>query len=275
MTEHLKQTQHNINPALNAIARDASAAQDAADQSAAATAAIAAKGAAATKAASTAAAVAKMAAAGTAAFQFQLRPIVGGVLVPPIVRVDPTKVDPNSAFDASARARENVGIIKANFLGGIKGIADVFGGAQRTASSSVDATDVVGGYASTLADAIASLRLGEYGGRYAAVVMGLIALRKRTAGREDATAAYEDELAAARERANEAATAAGLAAEGAKEARMLAMRMERDITEDGGKALLESSRSKMAEVEKASVSLLVSVICFISRTPSLTTLSNG
>jgi hypothetical protein len=177
-----------------------------------------------------------------------------------------TKVVSGGAFDASARARENIALIKANFLGGIQGIADGFDEAQMTATNvggggSATSSSTAAAVASTIAAAIASLRLEEYGGWYAAFVMGLIALGQRTAGREDATAAYVDELATARERANEAATAAGLAAEGAKEARMLAMRMERDMTKDGGKALLESSRSKMAEVEKASVLFLFPIIC--------------
>jgi hypothetical protein len=247
---------------LDAVASAAAAAQDAADQAAAAAAAIAVKGAAATKAATTAAASAGAAAA---AFQLPLRPLVGGVFVPSApsassrlpFQVDPAKVDATNAFDASARARENLAIIKANFLGGIRGIADA------TSSVFVDIPTVGGSasstaVASTFAAAIASLHLREYGGWYAAVLMGVIALNQRSKGREDATAAYESELAVARERASKAAAAAGLAAEGAKTAKMLAMKMERDMTKDGGKALLESSRSKMAEVEKASVIIVIS-----------------
>jgi len=240
--------------ALDAVARAASAAQDAADQAAAAAAAIAVKGAAATKAATAAAA----SAGASAAFQLPLRPLVGGVFVPSKLpfQVDPSKVDATKTFDASARARENLAIIKANFLEGFRGITDA------TSSVVVDVPKVGGNApsstaaaeaASTFAAVIASLHLREYGGWYAAVAMGVIALNQRSRGREDATAAYEGEIASARERASEAAAAAGLAAEGAKTAKMLAMKMERDLTMDGGKALLESSRSKMAEVEKASV----------------------
>ena len=258
--------------ALDAVARAASAAQDAADQAAAAAAAIAVKGAAATKAA-TAAAASASASAG-AAFQLPLRPLVGGVFVPsaPSVKlpfqVDPAKVDATNAFDASARARENLSIIKANFLEGMRGITDA------TSSVLVDAPKVGGNApsstaaaeaASTFAAVIASLHLREYGGWYAAVAMGVIALNQRSRGREDATAAYEGEIAAARERASEAAAAAGLAAEGAKTAKMLAMKMEKDMTKDGGKALLESSRSKMAEVEKASVVIVIYHFCNATR----------
>ena len=60
----------------------------------------------------------------------------------------------------------------------------------------------------------------------------------------------------AREKANEASSAANLAAEGAKTARDLAMKMEKDLQKGGGEALLESSRSKMVEMEKVSISLL-------------------
>lgn len=248
--------------ALDAVARAASAAQDAADQAAAVAAAIAVKGAAATKAATAAAATA----GAGAAFQLPLRPLVGGVFVPSKLpfQVDPSKVDSANAFDASARARDNLAIIKANFLEGFRGITDA------TSSVVVDVPKVGGNApsstaaaeaASTFAAVIASLHLREYGGWYAAVAMGVIALNQRSRGREDATAAYEGEIASARERASEAAAAAGLAAEGAKTAKMLAMKMERDMTKDGGKALLESSRSKMAEVEKASVCYCYFVFC--------------
>ncbi|KAL3811609.1 hypothetical protein ACHAXA_011206 [Cyclostephanos tholiformis] len=258
--------------AFDAIARAASVAQDAADQASAAAAAIGIKGAVATKAAATAAAASSAAATWLGSFQFQLPsmyPLVDGNFVPsgpPSVssrlhfQVDPAKIDPNYNFDASARARENLAIMKANFLEMTRGVTGAFDGTiMKGITGALDgveggsASTNAAAAASTLTAVISSLHLKEFGGWYAAAFTGAYALTQRSAGREEATEAYESELAAAKERASEAASAAGLAAEGAKTATMLAIRMERDMMKDGGKALLASSRSKMAEVEKASV----------------------
>ena len=48
-------------------------------------------------------------------------------------------------------------------------------------------------------------------------------------------------------------TAAGLAAEGANTAKKLAMKMEKDLKKDGGKALLDDSLAKKAAMEKVSI----------------------
>ncbi len=257
--------------AFDAIARAAAVAQDAADQASAAAAAIAIKGTVATKAAA-----ASATAAATASWTYQLPPqmkslIVGGGGLPTVssrlpFQVDPAKVDPNYNFDASARARENLAILKSNFLDGMRGITDAIDGTSSFSYSSVldDVSRVVGGgggsasmnaatAAATVTAVISSLHLREYGGWYTAAFMGAYALTQKSAGRLEAIAEYERELAAAKESASEAAAAAGLAAEGAMTAKTMAMQMERDMKKDGGKALLASSRSKMAEVEKASV----------------------
>jgi hypothetical protein len=266
--------------AFDAIAKAAAVAQDAADQASAAAAAIAIKGTVVTKAA--AASTAATAAAWT--FQLpQMNPLVvgagggasfGGGLPSVSSRlpfqVDPTRVDPNYNFDASARARENLAIMRSNFLDGMKGITGAIDGTSSFSYKSVldDVSKVVEGEggsgsmnaaaaaaaaASTLTAVISSLHLKEYGGWYTAAFIGAYALTQRSAGRSEAAAEYQSELAAAKERASEAAAAAGLAAEGAMTAKTMAMRLERDMKKDGGKALLASSRSKMAEVEKASV----------------------
>lgn len=241
---------------IDSLMKAASVAQDAADQAAAAAAAVAAKGAAATKAA---------AVAGTSvAGGVQLKPIVGGVLVPPavntklpIVQVDPAKINYDNAFDASARAKENIAIIKGNFMSGVGSLQESSGVAKGT-SGSVSAPDInlpnIGDVSlgPAVADIIAALHLKEYGGWYAAAAMALIASQQRTAGMEDASAEFESELAKAQEKAGEAASAAGLAAEGAKTAKQLAMKMEKDMKKGGGEALLESSRSKMAQMERVS-----------------------
>lgn len=240
---------------MDALSKAASAAQDAADQAAAAAAAVAAnvKGVATTKAAATAAA-----GAGGIKFQPLVKPAVGGVMGANVVpakmpfQVDPSKVNTDGTFDASVRARENMALLKANLLGGI-------GSVKEASSSVVDvkADDLSLGInfdAATITPAIAdlasSLHLQEYGGWYVAAAVAIYASQQREAGREDASAKFEAELASANEKASEAALAAGLAARGANTAKELAVKMEKGLKKDGGKALLESSRSKMVEMEK-------------------------
>ena len=58
-------------------------------------------------------------------------------------------------------------------------------------------------------------------------------------------------------------TAAGLAAEGANTAKKLAMKMEKDLKKDGGKALLDDSLAKKAAMEKVSI-VCVRVCSYIS-----------
>ncbi len=248
--------------AMDSVMKAASAAQDAADQAAAAAAAVAAKGAAATKAAAVA--------GGTVAGGFQLKPIVGGVFVPTTpdqaklpFQVDPSKINSENQFDASARAKENLAIIKANFVNGIDGMKEEYGinavssgsGGGSTPSMDFSLPQLGGGDGiPTITAIIASLHFKEYGGWYAAAAMAYVASQQRSAGKEDASEEYEAELARAQEKANEAASAAGVAAEGAMTAKKLAMKMEKDLKKDGGQALLESSRSKMAQMEKVSIS---------------------
>eukprot|EP00579_Thalassiosira_antarctica_P001485 CAMPEP_0201869562 /NCGR_PEP_ID=MMETSP0902-20130614/3030_1 /ASSEMBLY_ACC=CAM_ASM_000551 /TAXON_ID=420261 /ORGANISM="Thalassiosira antarctica, Strain CCMP982" /LENGTH=657 /DNA_ID=CAMNT_0048395089 /DNA_START=34 /DNA_END=2007 /DNA_ORIENTATION=- len=235
---------------MDSLMKAAGAAQDAANQATAAAAAVATKGAAATKAA---------AAAGVSvAGGIQLKPLVGGVLVPAAklpFQVDPSKMNSDSAFDASARAQENLAILKANLLGGFGGsTGDVDTAAPYLDLKSLLKLDSVkfdsASITPAVSDIIASLHLKEYGGWYAAAAMAIYASQQRTAGMEDANVQFESELAVAREKASEAASAAGLAAEGAKLAKKLAMKMEKDMKKDGGEALLESSRSKMVQIEK-------------------------
>lgn len=230
--------------AMESLMKAASVAQDAADQAAAAAAAAAsvvAKSAAATKAA----------AVGTSVVGgFQFKPL-GDIFVP----VDPAKTNPDLAFDASARARENLDVLKANFLGGVKSVTEGLGDGQST-TSSFDTTNLpnIGSLSVPALDTIlASLHFNEYGGWYAAGALAIIASQQRSAGKEDASATFESELASARAKAKEAAEAAALAAQGANTAKTLAIKMEQDLKKTGGNALLENSRSKMAQTEKASI----------------------
>ena len=222
--------------AIDAITKAATVAQDAADAASAAASAFAVKSVTATKSA----AVAASAAAGaSASFQLQqFKPIVSDGVFP--------KFD----ADGSARQRE---ILWADFLEGTKGIRERFD-IPTLPKMNVDLPTLgsSSSLASGFATLVATLHLKEYGGWYAAGVMAILASLQRSAGKKEAMSAYESELARAREKAMEAAKAAGAAADGAKTAKMLAMQMEKDMAKDGSKALLESSRSKMTQIEKVS-----------------------
>lgn len=215
--------------AIDAITRAANAAQDAAS-------AFAVKSATATKSAAVAASTAAGASASLQLQQF--KPIVSGGVF--------TKFD----ADASARQRE---ILWADFLEGTRGIRERFD-IPTLPKLNVDLPTVgsSSSLASVFATLVATLHLKEYGGWYAAGVMAILASLQRSAGKKEAMSAYESELARAREKAMEAATAAGAAADGAKTAKMIVMQMEKDMAKDGSKALLESSRSKMTQIEKVS-----------------------
>lgn len=229
--------------AMDSLLKAAGVAQDAADQAAAAAAA------AATAVAKSVAAT-KTAAVGTTVLGgFQFKPL-GDIFV----QVDPSKTNPDLAFDASARARENLAIMKENFLGGVKSITEGMGlGEVPLTTSSFDTTNIDPLSAPALDTILASLHLKEYGGWYAAGALAIIASQQRSAGMEDASATYESELVNARAKAKEAAQAAALAAQGANTAKTLAMKMEKDLKRTGDNSLLENSRSKMAQTEKASI----------------------
>lgn len=262
-----------VDAGMDSLMKAAGMAQDAADQATAAAAAVATKGVAATKAA---------AAAGTTiAGGIQLKPIIGGVLVPTAAdkatklpfQVDPAKINYDNAYDASARARENLATMRSNFQAEITWLNRAVDGLKQAGESakqageslkqtseglgmatpSVDVNSLKVGAVSmspAVAGIIASLNLKEYGGWYATAFMAIIAFQQRSAGKEEASVEFESELSDAREKASEAAAAAGMAAEGANTAKKLAMKMEKDFKKDDGKALLESSRSKMAKIEQ-------------------------
>ena len=221
----------------------ASIAQDAADQAAAAAVAATSavsKGVASTKAAAVATSV-------VGGFQFRSLSDV-------FVQVDPSKVDPDLTFDASARARENLALLRENFINGMSSLTGGLIDGQSTTPSfdTINLPNVGTISVPTLDTIVASLHLKEYGGWYTAAAMAIIASQQRSAGKEDASVTFESELANARAKAKEAATAAAGAAEGANTAKTLAMKMEKDLKSNKGNALLENSRSKMAVTEKAS-----------------------
>ncbi|KAL7534529.1 hypothetical protein ACHAWF_004863 [Thalassiosira exigua] len=253
---------------MDSVVKAASMAQEAADQAAAAAAAVATKGVAATKAA--AAAAGAVAAGGAAGVQFKVPDIQWTpptqIKAPPIewvapspqtkllFQVDPNKLNYDNPYDASARAQENLAIIKANWqefipsLKGLTGIESIDLPAFDLDVSSV--RDGSGSAGPTLSEIITTLNFPEYGAWYTVAALAIIASQQRSAGNEEASAEFELELANARAKASEAATAAGLAAEGANTAKKLAMKMEKGLKKDGGKAMLESSKSKKAQMEK-------------------------
>eukprot|EP00581_Thalassiosira_minuscula_P006550 CAMPEP_0183742500 /NCGR_PEP_ID=MMETSP0737-20130205/64729_1 /TAXON_ID=385413 /ORGANISM="Thalassiosira miniscula, Strain CCMP1093" /LENGTH=555 /DNA_ID=CAMNT_0025978087 /DNA_START=90 /DNA_END=1757 /DNA_ORIENTATION=- len=248
---------------MDSLMKAVSSAQGAADQAAAAAAAVATKSAAATKAAT---------AGVTVAGGVKLKPVVGGVFVP----VDPAKIDYDNAFDASARAKANLEILRSNFVEGVGSVKESSSNLKGVGENApyyfdvksalklpdslklpdtvgIDSTKFDSAAASVspaVADFIAALHLKEYAGWYVAAFMAIYASQQRSAGMEAASAKFESELADAREKANEAASAAGLAAEGANVAKKLAIKMEKDLKKDGQNVMLESSRSKVAQIEK-------------------------
>jgi hypothetical protein len=234
---------------LSAINDAVAAAQSAADQAAIAAASVATKSAPVIKAAATGAA--KAAATGAAAGGASLKPLIGSVFV----QVDQSKVNPDLQFDATARAQENLAILKANF-------ANSFGGLTEFAKNlNIDLPKVEGAgdgvdlssYSSADLQAIVdSLHLQEYGGWYAAAVLAIFASQQKDSGKKEATSQFESELTQAQQKANEAASAASVAAEGAKLAKDLAMKVEEKTKKDSGKALLESSKMKKIVLEKES-----------------------
>lgn len=208
-------------------------AQDAADRAAAAAAAVATKGAAATKAAAT-----------VGAGGISLKATVGGAAKFPF-QVDPSKANTESSFDALAKSKENLATMKANILGGVVPSKGSTGNLD-IALPKFDSASIT----PAVTDIINSLHLKDYGGWYVAAAAAIFASLQRSAGAQEASAKFESELSRAREKASEAATAAGLAAEGATTAKNLALKMEKEINTDGIGALLESSRSKKVQMEK-------------------------
>lgn len=251
----------SINDALTdnmaAINDAVSAAQDAAEQAALAAASIAAKSAP----------VIKAAASGIAAGGVTLKPLAGNVFVPVdpskfgFVPVDPSKINTDYQFDASARAKENIALLKANFIGMGESLNEWYESLKSIDLKSIEIPkfegETVGGgvdmsdFSSLDLQAIVdSLHLQENGGWYAAAALAIIASQQKSSGKEEATLQFESELIQAQQKANEAALAAGKAAEGARLAKDLATKMEMETKMDGSKAMLESSKMKKIMLEK-------------------------
>ncbi|KAL7443335.1 hypothetical protein ACHAXM_008878 [Skeletonema potamos] len=215
-----------------AVNEAASAAQSAAEQAAAAAASLAAKSMPVIKAAAT----------GAAAGGMSLKPLIGSVFV----QVDSSKINPDLQFDASARAKENLAILKANFMAGLGGL----GGAATSLNIPNFEGGNDGGGDMSLQAIVDSLHLQEYGGWYAAAAMAIVATQQKSSGKKEAASQFESELTQAQQKANEAAMAAGAAAAGAKLAKDLAMKMDQETRKDSGLALLESSKMKKIVLEK-------------------------
>jgi len=226
---------------FSAINEAAAAAQSAADQATAAAASVAASSVPAMKAA----------AAGAVAGGASIKPLVGGVFV----QVDSAKINPDLQFDASSRAQENLAILKANFVAGLGGLSEKVNDIQvpKFEGGSDSVVDMPAFSPADLQTILDSLHLKEYGGWYAAAAMAIIASQQKSSGKKEAASEFESELTQAQQKANDAAAAAGMAAEGAKLAKELAMKMDKDTKKDSGQAMLESSKMKQIVLEKESM----------------------
>ena len=226
---------------FSAINEAAAAAQSAADQATAAAASVAASSVPAMKAA----------AAGAVAGGASIKPLVGGIFV----KVDSAKINPDLQFDASSRAQENLAILKANFVAGLGGLGEKVNDIQvpKFEGGSDSGVDMPAFSPADLQTILDSLHLKEYGGWYAAAAMAIIASQQKSSGKKEAASEFESELTQAQQKANDAAAAAGMAAEGAKLAKELAMKMDKDTKKDSGQAMLESSKMKQIVLEKESM----------------------
>ena len=226
---------------FSAINEAAAAAQSAADQATAAAASVAASSVPAMKAA----------AAGAVAGGASIKPLVGGIFV----KVDSAKINPDLQFDASSRAQENLAVLKANFVAGLGGLGEKVNDIQvpKFEGGSDSGVDMPAFSPADLQTILDSLHLKEYGGWYAAAAMAIIASQQKSSGKKEAASEFESELTQAQQKANDAAAAAGMAAEGAKLAKELAMKMDKDTKKDSGQAMLESSKMKQIVLEKESM----------------------
>ncbi|KAK1734741.1 hypothetical protein QTG54_014614 [Skeletonema marinoi] len=226
---------------FSAINEAAAAAQSAADQATAAAASVAASSVPAVKAA----------AAGAVAGGASIKPLVGGIFV----KVDSAKINPDLQFDASSRAQENLAVLKANFVAGLGGLGEKVNDIQvpKFEGGSDSGVDMPAFSPADLQTILDSLHLKEYGGWYAAAAMAIIASQQKSSGKKEAASEFESELTQAQQKANDAAAAAGMAAEGAKLAKELAMKMDKDTKKDSGQAMLESSKMKQIVLEKESM----------------------
>eukprot|EP00986_Skeletonema_menzelii_P006617 scaffold2527_cov185-Skeletonema_menzelii.AAC.4 len=238
---------------FSAINEAAAAAQSAADQAAAAAASLAASSVPAIKTAAVPAM--KAAATGALAGGASIKPLIGGVFV----KVDSAKINPDLQFDASARAQENLATLKANFIAGMGGLGERLNDIKipKIEGGTESGVDLSAYSSADLQAIIDSLHLKEYGGWYAAAAMTIIASQQKSSGKKEAASKFESELTLAQQKANDAASAASTAAEGAKLAKELAMKMDKNIKKDSSQAMLESSKMKQILLEKETMELKI------------------
>ena len=154
---------------------------------------------------------------------------------------------PEKMGEISKSIESSLAPLKANFMSTMDSLKDRGDGV-----SSIDFDINSFNVSPVIPALIDSLHLKEYGGWYAAAAMAIAASQQRSAGKEEALERFESELELAREKANEAASAAGVAAEGAKMAKSLAMKMKYSYSPDNTKVILEDSKMKVIELEKVS-----------------------
>jgi hypothetical protein len=138
-------------------------------------------------------------------------------------------------------SKEKLVLLKQNLVGAA-GVGVVSGSTPQF--ESVDVSKLV-----------ENLHLDEYGAWYVTALTLFYAVKQKEAGKLEAEKEFEKELALARARADEAANAAVMAAEGAKKAKDLMKTVELDGLPEGeniGKKLLEDSRVRQLEVSNVS-----------------------
>ena len=106
---------------------------------------------------------------------------------------------------------------------------------------------------------VGSFQLEEYGAWYVTAFSLLFAINQREAGRQDAVKNFEEEIIAARGKADEAANAAVLAAEGAKQAKNLIMNIPKE--EKVGDSMLDISKIRNLEVDNVSTLHCIALHC--------------
>jgi hypothetical protein len=154
---------------------------------------------------------------------------------------------PEQAVEASNAVSNSLATLKANLMSGMGSVKDA--GGDGTPSIDFDINSL--STSPVIPALVDSLHLKEYGGWYVAAAMAITASQQRSAGREEASKEFESELGVARQKANEAASAAEVAAEGARMAKSLAMKMkEASPRKDPKQDMLEKGRMELIQVEK-------------------------
>jgi len=164
----------------------------------------------------------------------------------------------SEGVDTLANAKEKLEIMKQNLLHSVEYLRALDVESVKNVKVLVPGADTLtenaGGLIKGLTEAssgtgnfLTSLNLETYGPWYVAVAALIVGLAQRGAGKEEVRAKMEQELAAAQQKANQAAEAAALAAAGAQKVKELVTtgKSARD-----SRSMLEEARMEQLKVEK-------------------------